>query len=396
MLVASQMAMAVVLLTGSGLFMRSFVRLLGVDTGFASGSVLTARVTAPQSGYPDASSIAAMYAELLRRLEELPGMRSAAAVRLLPLATTMGDSFFRPVAYPAAPDEPTQGEWQWATPGYFEVMGIPLVEGRTFNDADRRDTQPVVIVNQALASRFWGSESPIGQAVLASGALDTAVVVGVVGDVRHNGVAAAPKPQYYVPHAQVHESMAGTMRGMTLTVTVTTEGDPLVGFEALRTEIRAFDSSIPVSQFATLDEVLARSVATPRFALALLGGFAALSLAMALIGIYGVLSYIVGQRTREIGIRLAVGAARGDILGMVVGQGLRMAVLGVAAGTAFAWALGGVMRGVMAGLLYEVTPQDPATIASVPILFLGVALVACWIPAARATRIPPASALRGE
>jgi len=389
-LVASQMAMAVVLLTGSGLLMKSFVRLLGVDTGFAAERVLTARVTAPQGAYPDAPAIAAMYDELLRRIEALPGVAEAAAVRLLPLASTMGDSFFRPVAYVAAPDEATQGEWQWATPGYFEIMGIPIVAGRTFDDGDRRDSQPVAIVNEALAARYWGTESPIGQAVLASGSLDTAIVVGVVGDVRHNGVASAPKPQYYLPHAQVIESMASTMRGMTLTVAM--EGEAVAGVEALRAEVRAFDASLPVSQVATLDEVLSRSVATSRFALALLGGFAGLSLALALIGIYGVLSYVVGQRTREIGLRLAVGAERGQIVTMVVAQGLRMAGVGVAAGAALAWSLGGVLS----GLLYEVAPQDPATLVSVPILFLAVALLACWIPALRATRIHPASALRGE
>ncbi|MEQ1855339.1 MAG: ABC transporter permease [Longimicrobiales bacterium] len=389
-LVASQMAMAVILLTGSGLLMRSFVRLLGVDTGFAAEDVLTLRVTAPASDYPDAPAVARLYEDLLRRIDGVPGVRAAAAVRLLPLASTMGDSFFRPVVYEAAPNEPTQGEWQWATPGYFEAMAIPLVEGRTIAETDRRDAQAVVVVNEAMARRYWGTESPLGRAVLASGALDTAIVVGVVADVRHNGVVTEAKPQYYVPHAQVHESMSGTMRGMTLTLA--TDGDPRDVVEPVRAAIRAFDPGLPVSQVMTLDEVLSRSVAQPRFALALLGGFGALALILALVGVYGVLSYIVGQRTREIGLRLALGAEAGQVIGMIVRQGLLMAVVGVTAGTAVSWAVGDILS----GSLYEVTAQDPLTLASVPALFLLVAFVACWAPAVRASRVHPASALKSE
>jgi predicted permease len=389
-LVASQMAMAVILLTGSVLLMRSFVRLVGVDTGFVAGSVLTMRVTAPQSGYPDAPAVARFYQELLGRVEEIPGVSQAAAVRLLPLASTMGDAFFRPVAYEPAPNEGTQAEWQWATPRYFEVMRIPLVDGRTFTESDRRDAQPVVIVNEALARRYWGAESPVGSAILASGALDTALVVGVVRDVRHNGVVAEAKPQFYVPHAQVHESMSGTMRGMTLTVA--TEVAPQGVLELVREQLRALDPTLPLSQVATLDEVLSRSVAQPRFALVLLGAFTALALVLALVGIYGVLAYIVGQRTREIGIRLALGAESRQVAGMVVRQGFLMAAVGVAAGTTISWFLGDLM----AGLLYGVTPQDPITFASVPAVFLVVALVACWVPAARASRVRPASALRSD
>ena len=389
-LVASQMAMAVMLLTASGLLMRSFVSLLGVDVGFARSDVLTARVTAPAFVYPDARAVAAFYEELLGRIAEIPGVERAAAVRLLPLASTMGDSFFRPVSYAVAEGEPTQGEWQWATPGYFEVMGIPLVEGRTFDDRDGRESQPVVIVNEAMARRFWGTESPVGRAVLATGAPDTAVVVGVVGDVRHNGVAAAPKQQYYVPHAQIVDDMAGTMRGMTLTIA--TDGDPRGFIEPLRAELRALAPMAPLSQLTTLDEAVSRSVAEPRFALVLLATFAALAFLLAIVGIYGMLSYVVSRRTREIGIRLALGAQTGRVVRGVVAEGMVVAAAGTLAGAAATWAVSGLMT----GMLHGVTPHDPMTFGATIAAFMAVAVVACWVPASRAARVHPVEAIRSD
>jgi predicted permease len=389
-LVASQIAMAVVLLTASGLLMRSFVSLLGVDVGFARSDVLTARVTAPAIAYPDASSVAAFYEELVGRIEALPGTEDAAAVRLLPLASTMGDSFFRPVAYAPRDGESTAGEWQWATPGYFEIMQIPLLEGRTFDDRDRRDTQPVVVVNEAMALRYWGTESPIGSAVLASGSLDTAVVVGVVGDVRHNGVTTAAKPQYYVPHAQVVDDMVGTMRGMTLTIA--TEGDPRRLIEPVREALRALQPMAPLSQVMTLDEAASRSVAQPRFALVLLGTFAALALALAIVGIYGMLSYLVSRRTREIGIRLALGAESGQVVRSVVLEGTRVAAAGTVVGALAAW----LASGLMAGLLHGVTPHDPATFGLTASALMAAAVAACWLPASRAAAIHPLEAIRAE
>jgi len=389
-LVASQMAMAVILLTASGLTMRSFVGLLRIDPGFAGGDVLTMRTATSVARYPDPPAIAAFYEQLLGRVRELPGVTSAGAARLLPLASTMGDSFFRPVGYEPAPNESTQGDWQWVTPGYLETMGIPLLEGRAFDEGDRRDAQPVVLVNEALARRYWGDESPLGRAVLASGALDTAVVVGVVGNLRHNGITGEVKGRYYVPHAQVHEGMAGSMRGMTLTIG--TEGDPRRLIEPVRAEVRALDPSMPVSQIQTLEEVLSTALAQPRFAMVLLGAFAALALGLAVVGIYGVLAYSVSRRTGEIGIRLALGARAGQVVGLVVRQGFVAALAGVAVGTLLAWYL----SDLVSGLLYGVEPQDPLTFATVPALLLLVALIACWIPAGRATRVRPATALRHE
>jgi putative ABC transport system permease protein len=382
--------MAVILLTGSGLMMRSFVGLLGIDPGFEAGDVLTMRTATSVDRYSDAPAVVRFYEELLDRVREIPGVRSAGAARLLPLASTMGDSFFRPVGYQPTPNESTQGDWQWATPGYLETMGIPLLEGRAFDEGDRRDAQPVVVINEALARRYWGDESALGRAVLASGAADTAVVVGVVGNLRHNGITGEVKGRYYVPHAQVHEGMTGTMRGMTLTIG--TEGDPRRLIEAVRAEVRALDPTMPVSQVQTLDDVLSTSLAQPRFGAVLLGAFAALALGLAVVGIHGVLAYSVSQRTGEIGIRLALGARAGQVVGLVVRQGFVAALAGVLAGTILAWYL----ADLLSGLLYGVEAQDPATFATVPALLLAVAVVACWLPAVRAARVRPAAALRLE
>jgi predicted permease len=390
MLVASQMAMAVVLLTGSGLMIKTFVQLLRVDPGFGNENVLTARVTAPSGAYTTPESITGFYEQLLENVRAIPGVRGAGAARLLPLASTMGDSFLRPVGYEPGPNEGTQGDWQWATPGYFETMGIRLLEGRAFDERDLRGGQPVVIVNEVVARRYWGDESPLGRAMLAGGAADTAVVIGVVGNVSHNGLTSEVKSRYYVPHAQVHPDWIGTTRSLTLTIA--TDGPPSAYVEAVRREVQALDPSIPLAEVRTLDEVLASAVAQPRFAMVLLGAFAAIALTLALIGVYGVLAYAVSRRTQEIGIRMALGAETGQVVGMVVRQGMTMALAGVVVGTVGAW----FVTDLMAGLLYGVAPQDAATFVSVPALFAAVALVACWVPAARASRVRPSSALRYE
>lgn len=389
-LVASQMAMAVILLTGAGLMARTLVSLMSVDPGFGAENVLTVRVSAPAASYSDPESVTLFYQDLLRGVGQIPGVRSVGAARLLPLASTMGDSFFRPVGYQPGPNESTQGDWQWVTPGYVETMGIELVEGRTLDERDTRDGQAVVMVNEVIAERYWPGESAIGRAVLAGGAADTAVVVGVVGNVSHDALIAAPKTRYYVPHAQVHPDWVGTTRSMTLTIG--TEGPPGRYLDAVRGEVRSLDPSIPLAEIRTLDEVMSASMAQPRFATLLLGAFATIALTLALIGIYGVLAYAVSQRTREIGVRMAMGAEAKQVIGLVVRQGMTMALVGVAAGTGVAW----FMTDMLSGMLYQVAPQDPITFVSVPALFALVALAACFVPAARASRVRPATVLRYE
>ncbi|MGD2068491.1 MAG: ABC transporter permease [Gemmatimonadota bacterium] len=386
LLVASQMAMAVILLTSAGLMGRTFVKLLEVDPGFAPENVLTLRMTTPPAGYPDSEDVVGFYDELLRRVRDIPGVRAAGAARLLPLASTMGDSGFGVEGYEPAPNESMQAEWQFVTPGYLEVMRIPLLAGRTFDGRDRIDGPKTIIVNESLARRYFQDRDPVGGTMYNWG--DTLTVVGVVGDVAHNGITAPRKFRYYRPHAQV--GSAGNQRSLTLTIE--TEGAPTSVLEPVRGEIRALDPSIPVSRVETMDEVMSGALAQPRFAMVLLGAFAAIALALAVVGIYGVLSYAVSRRTREIGVRVALGAERSAVIGLVVRQGMVMALLGVAAGTVFALALSGFME----GMLYAVEPNDTATFVGVPLAFASVALVACLVPAARAARVDPARALRYE
>ena len=394
LLVAAQMAMAVLLLTGSGLMMRTFVRLLAVDPGFHPERVLTLRLSAPAASYPESSDVVAFYDELLRRVRDLPQVSAAGAARLLPLASTMGDSGVRVEGYTPEPNESTQADWQWATEGYLEVMGIPLLEGRTLQEGDDANAPDVVVINRALARHYFGERSPLGAHIrVFDGRLNQddhsqwATVVGVVGDIRHNGITGTAKERFYRPMAQVGRAN----RSMTLTIQART-GDPQALVEPVRQIVSELDPRMPVAEIRTMDQVMASSVAQPRFAMLLLAAFSAVALTLALVGIYGVLAYAVSLRTPEIGIRMALGASGGAVVGMVVRQGMAMALLGVAAGVLGALGLTRFMQ----GMLYGVTPQDPLTFAAVPVLFGAVALLACSIPALRAARVRPAVALRGE
>lgn len=390
LLVMAQMAMAVVLLTGSVLMMRTFVQLNSIDTGFDAENVLTLRVVAPAARYADLPSVVAFYDRLLDDIAELPGVESVGASRLLPLASTMGTSGFRPVGYVPSPGETTQADWQWATPGYIQSMGISVIEGRAFEPADRTDGRPVVLVNESLAHRFWGEESPLGAAVTAGGG-DTAVVVGVVGNVRHNGITEDVKARFYRPHAQITgQGWLGTARAMTLAVKGGGDVERLI--PAVRQVVREADPTMPISELQTLEQVRSASVAQPRFAMVLMASFAIIALALASIGIYGVLAYSVSRRTREISIRIAMGAEQRNVVGMVVRQGLVLAVVGVTVGASIAW----FVTRLMDGLLYQIEPQDPVTFGAVIGLFVAVAAIASWVPANRAAHVPPASALRGE
>jgi predicted permease len=316
----------------------------------------------------------------------MPGVRHAGAARILPLATTMGDAGFQVEGYEPAPNESLQGEWQWVTPGYMEAMKIPLRAGRFFDERDGPDAPDAVIINQSLADRYFQGRDPIGARMVTY--WDSVTVVGVVGDVAHNGITAPRRYRFWRPHVQL--DAPNPSRSMTLTIE--TEGDPRSVLEPVRREVRAMDPSIPVAQVRTMDEVLDGALAQQRFALVLLGVFAAIALTLAVVGIYGVLSYAVSRRTREIGVRLALGAERGKVVRLVVRQGMAMALLGVVVGTGFAWALSGFME----SMLYQVAPTDAATFAGVPLLFAAVALAACFVPAFRAARVDPARALRYE
>jgi predicted permease len=388
LLVAAQMAMAVVLLAGSGLMMRTFVQLQKVDTGLGDKEVLSFRVSVPSGTYPEPQDIRDFHAETLRRIRDLPGVVRAAAVRNLPLANTIGDAGIQVEGYERGENEGMQADWQFATPSYFEAMGIEMIQGRTFTDADDETGDEVIVINETLARKYWAGRDPVGTRMRATS--EWATVVGVVGNVTHNGRTGEVKGKFYRPVVQVADGWINNARS--LAYTVQTEGDPYTLLPRLREVVKGMDPSIPVAQVRTLDEVLEASVSQPRFALTLLGVFAGVALVLALIGIYGVLTYAVSRRTQEIGIRMALGAERGSVVGLVVRQGMVMAVLGVAIGTGLALGLTRFME----GMLYGVDSQDPATFLAVPALFGAVALLACWIPAARAARVAPSTALRYE
>jgi predicted permease len=387
MLVASQMAMAVALLAAAGLTMRTFVALMQVDLGFRTEEVLTARLTVPSAGYPEMADVTGFWDELLRRLVETPGVSMAGAARLLPLDSQMGDSGFYPEGYQVAAGEMTSAEWQYVSSDYIEVMGIPLVEGRTFDAGDTADGQTVMMINQTAARHFWGERSPLGSRVATFGG-DTAVVVGVVGDLRHNGVTAEIKPRYYRSLHQLNGP--GSIRRMTVVVSAESRAEDLV--EPLRGIVRSMDPTMPLSRVQTLEEITSSALAQPRFAMVLLAAFAALALVLSVVGVYGVLAYAVSRRTQEIGVRMALGAERGMVVGMVVKQGMKMALLGVCLGAVAAFGLTRLME----GMLYGVAPRDPLTMIGAPLLFCTVALAACWVPAARAARVPPTEALRSD
>ena len=299
----------------------------------------------------------------------------------------MGDAGVRVAGYVRSEGESTAAEWQWATPDYLEIMGIPLLEGRTFTDADGADAPAVMVINESLARHYWGDRNPLGGRV-DTFAGDTATVIGVVADVRHNGIRSAARERFYRPLAQIMGT--GTTRRMTLTIQ--TAGDPEAMINPIRRVVREMDPTMPVSEVRTVSEVLATSVAQPRFAMALLAVFAALALTLALVGIYGVLAFAVNRRTREIGVRMALGADSRQVVGEVVRDGMLMAILGVVAGVVSALGLSSLLQ----GMLYDVGNTDPVTYLVVPSVFTVVALLACWIPAARAARIPPSVALQVE
>ena len=391
LLVVSEMAMAVVLLVAAGLLIQSFFRLRAVDPGFRAESVLTMQVNLPTAGYPEAGDVTGFYRDLLPRLAALPGVTSAAAVRTAPLGGSLppNDIEIEGVTVPTGPDAPPlNADVQVVTPGFFETMGIALHEGRAFDERDAEDAPLVAVVSASMARRFWGERSPLGDRVAQTGR-ELGEIVGVVGDVHHEGLDAEPRPTLYLVHAQSPRTWF-PVRGMTLTLRSAVEPTALVS--AVRREVQAADPSLPVFRVQTLEQAVDASTSTQRFSMLLQLVFAAVALLLAAVGIYGVISYSVAQRTREIGIRMALGADRSRVLRLVVGQGMALAAVAVGVGLVVALLAGRVM----ASLLYGVSPRDPATFAAVAGVLTLVALLACWVPARRASGVAPQTALRAE
>jgi putative ABC transport system permease protein len=391
-LVVAEMALAVVLLISAGLALRSLWALQQVSLGFEPRGVLTMRLALPEASYESNARVEAFYRELIDRVRRVPGVLAAGAVRSLPLANTIGDWGLDIEGYVETPGNNAKGDWQVSTDGAFEALGERLIAGRSFTAADRADAAQVAIVNEKMASLYWKDGNPIGRRIRmgSNGERPWVTVVGVVADLQHNGLGSMVKEKFYRPHAQFAQSTGFAIRNMTLVVK--TPGDPMTLVGAIRHEIAAMDSSLPVAAIRPMTDVVDSAGSAPRFTGWLLGLFAALALTLAAIGIYGVLAYLVSQRTREIGIRIAVGAAPSSVLRLIIGRGLRLALQGVVIGLVAAF----IGTRVMVALLYQVQPRDPLTFVAVPVVLSLVAMLASVIPALRAMRVDPINALRTD
>ena len=391
-LVVGEVAASVVLVAAALLLARSFARLLDVDAGFNPAHVLTMRTSLPNQTYAEPAAMVKAYAEVGRRLRESPGVQAAGAVTGLPLASTRGDWSIRIEGQPVDHRSGLAADWQVVTPGYFEALGTPLRAGRTFTDADTADTLLVIVVNETMAKKFWPGVSALGRRLTMGSNGRWITVVGVVADVHHRGLDMQPRPEMYRPHTQFRYGGANAPAVPTMTWVVRAAGDPRAATSYARAAIHAVDANLGISDVATMDQVLADSTSDRRLNMLLFALLGGLALALATVGVYGVVAYSVTQRTHEIGVRMAIGATPADVVRMVLNEGGRLAVAGVAVGSVVAFAGARLIR----GLLFEVSATDPLTFAGVALGLLGIALLASYIPARRATRVDPMIALRGE
>ncbi len=390
-LVVAEVAFAVMLLIGGGLMLRSVRALQQIDIGFDASGVLTLRLSAPAAPYDTPEKVAAFYQRVLDRVRAVPGVARAGLIRNLPLAQEIGDWGLDVDGFVESPGRNAKGDWQVVSDGAIEAFGERLIRGRTFTPADTAASMPVAIINETLARAYFAGRDPIGGRIrMGSASRPWLTVVGLVQDERHNGITGIVKEKFYVPLAQFPLASGSTSR--TMTIVAKTGGDPLGLIGGIRDAVRAVDPNVPVANIRTMEEVVEASMSTPRFTGFLLGVFALLALTLAAVGIYGVLAYLVSQRTHEIGIRMAVGAGAVDVLTTVLRQGAAPIVIGLALGIAGSLAL----ARLMAGLLHGVTPTDPATFVAVPVALGLVALVASVVPAWRAVRVDPLVALRYE
>jgi putative ABC transport system permease protein len=382
LLVMGEVALSLVLLIGAGLLLKSFMRLWQVRLGFFPEKVLTMSVSLPVSRYPEPQQRSVFFEQLIGRIEQLPGVRSAGITSHIPSSGTFREGGFEIEGGASVSDELRTVNYQPVSPRYFSAMGIPLIQGRFFSERDSATSLPVAIINEAMTRRFWSNENPIGGRITIEGIKRT--VVGVVGDFKQDGLAAPVAPQIHFPHSQMSEAE--------MQLVVRAVIDPLRVAIEVRKAIQAMDRDLPVTNLRTMEDVLSRSTIQQRHLAALMAAFALLALILATVGIYSVISYSVSQRTREIGIRMALGAQPGHVLKMVLVQGLIPVITGLGSGLLVAFG----MTRFLASQLFGVTPTDPLTFAGVLLLLGSVALAASYLPARRATLVDPIVALRHE
>ncbi len=383
--VVAQVALSLLLLVSAGLLIRSFDKLLRVNVGFQPEQLLTLEYRLPRTRYRETPAQWNFHRSVMDRVQEVPGVKSVALVRGLPFSGNGGTvQIILPDREAPAKGMEPEVMFNTATSNYFETIGIPFIQGRLFGNEDKPDSPPVVIINQTMARRFWPNQDPLGKQVKFAEDGTVGTIVGIVGDAKHYWLEEEQRPQMYGAYTQ--------QPGYFATVVIRTTVEPLSLSEPVRQALWKVDADQPMWKIRTVEFLVDRSVADKKFLLALMGIFAALALLLTIIGLYGVISYLVNQRTQEIGIRMALGAQMGDILRMVLKQGMILVVIGVALGLGAAW----MLTRLISKLLYQVSPTDPVTFAGIAALLIGVALLACYIPARRATKVDPLVALRYE
>ena len=384
-----EVAVSLVLLIGAGLLINSFLRLRNIDPGFRSANLLTMKVVLPQPKYRELEKRTAFFSDVINRIEALPGVKSAAVTTNLPLYR-QGDSIGIQIEGRPAPrpGEEIIITTRIVSPKFFETMGMRLLKGRTLTDQDKPNTPVAVVISEGMANRYWPGEDPIGKR-LSPGTPerpeDWLQIVGVVNDVRQFQLDAEPKPQMYLHYAQM-----GFFDVRDLVVK--TEVDPASLAATVRRTVWEIDKDQPVSNISTMNEILGESIARQRFSMLLLAIFAGVAMLLAAVGIYGVMSYSVAQRRSEIGLRMALGAQKLDVLKLTVGQGLKLVLIGIGIGLVGAF----LLTRLMSSLLFGVTATDPLTFVSISAILIGVACLASYIPARRATKVDPLIALRYE
>lgn len=386
-LIVAEVALSLVVVTASGLLLRSFSRLAGVSPGFSPDKLLTLQLSLPGSKYPNGQQAVDFYNELEAHLRNLPGVASAGSITTLPLN---GTSFTSDFTIENRPPEEYGKEVRHntVTPDYFRTVGISLERGRFFTLADGSKTTPVIIINHTLEQQYFAGEDPIGKRLKFSKPQvadnDWFTIAGVVGDEKQDGLATAARPEIYQPIAQNPVSE--------IAMVVRTLGDPRTTLSGIRERIRSMDPELPPFNIQTMDDVLYRSLARDRFTTVLLLIFGGVALVLAAIGVYGIISYGVTQRVQEVGVRMALGAQTGDVLRLIVGQGLKLVLVGIALGAVAAFAT----TRLISDLLYQVSATDPLTFGATSLLIMGIALLACYVPARRASSTDPIEAIRIE
>jgi predicted permease len=387
-LVIAEIALAMILVIGAGLMVKSLLKLQSQDTGFRPGGLMTFQLTLPQSRYPKNEQIVQTYERILAEIGSIPGVQAAGAVNMLPLVNFGFNTGFGIVGRPpfTAKDRAPVLELRFVTPGYFSAMGMTVHRGRNVSDSDTAASTQVVVINTAMANRFWPNANPIGERLtFGPGTQNENEIVGVVGDVRDFGLSAVPVVEGYFPLAQAPTRAMG--------IVVRTElGDPAALLPAIRQRVAAIDANLPIVKPQSMVSVVEAAAGGTRLTSTLTAMFALLAGVLASVGIYSLIAYSVADRTRELGIRVALGADRGAVVRLIVGEGLVLAAVGLAIGLAGAWMLTGTLK----SLLYEVSPLDPGVLVLTAVAVLAVTTLASYVPARRALRVDPMAALRTE